>query len=285
MRINRKAFFRLGIAGAAGAAVSERLSGTGGSSMSAAEAKPKKQEGAAIKGVTDAVARFILNTNLKSMPPDAVAQGKRCLIDGFGVILAGSTVQGSAIVRDYVKRVSDKQEALVIGAGSFMAPVPHAALVNGASGHAMDYDDTQLSTTPDRTFGLLTHPTIPALASALAVAERANVSGAAFLEAFLDWLRSGVQDRRSDRSRSLQQGIPFDGHDRHLCLRRGHGKADEHEGAADQAHARHRREHVERHPRELRNDDQAAARGARGGERHRRGRARRRRFYRGRRRA
>ena len=27
----------------------------------------------------------------------------------------------------------------------------------------MDYDDTQLSTTPDRTFGLLTHPTLPPL--------------------------------------------------------------------------------------------------------------------------
>ena len=39
-----------------------------------------------------------------------------------------------------------------------MAPAAHAALANGASGHAMDYDDTQLSTTPDRTFGLLTHP-------------------------------------------------------------------------------------------------------------------------------
>src|SRR3989442_14603196 len=49
----------------------------------------------------------------------------------------------------------------------------------------MDYDDTQLSTTPDRTFGLLTHPTVPALAAALAVAERKHASGAAFLEAFL----------------------------------------------------------------------------------------------------
>jgi len=49
----------------------------------------------------------------------------------------------------------------------------------------MDYDDTQLSTTPDRTFGLLTHPTVPALGAALAVAERARASGAAFLEAFL----------------------------------------------------------------------------------------------------
>ena len=49
----------------------------------------------------------------------------------------------------------------------------------------MDYDDTQLSTTPDRMFGLLTHPTVPPLAASLAVGERIGASGRAFLEAFL----------------------------------------------------------------------------------------------------
>ena len=105
--------------------------------------------------------------------------------DGFGVMLAGSTVKGSAIVRDYVRTVGDRKEATAVGAGGFMTSASHAALLNAASGHAMDYDDTQLSTTPDRTFGLLTHPTVPALAAALAVAERRHASGAAFLEAFL----------------------------------------------------------------------------------------------------
>src|SRR5260370_19232243 len=66
-----------------------------------------------------------------------------------------------------------------------MTSASHAALVNGAYGPAMAFDDPQLSTTPDRTFGLLTHPTIPALTSALAVAERHAASGALFLEAFL----------------------------------------------------------------------------------------------------
>jgi len=49
----------------------------------------------------------------------------------------------------------------------------------------MDFDDTQLSTTPDRIFGLLTHPTIPPLVAALAVGEPRRISGAQFLEAFL----------------------------------------------------------------------------------------------------
>jgi 2-methylcitrate dehydratase PrpD len=106
-------------------------------------------------------------------------------VDGFGVVLAGSTVKGSEIVRDYVRSVGGRQEATAIGAGGFTTSAAQAALLNAASGHAMDYDDTQLSTTPDRTFGLLTHPTVPALAASLAVAERMKASGAAFLEAFL----------------------------------------------------------------------------------------------------
>src|SRR5499427_8742372 len=174
MKISRKNFFKL----AAAAPLLPRA-------LAADDVKPKKVEKAAIKGTTDALTGFITKTTLASMPADVVAQGKRCLVDGFGVVLAGSTVKGSSIVREYVRTLAAKKEATGIGAGSLMTSAAHAALLNAASGHAMDYDDTQLSTTPDRTFGLLTHPTVPALAAALAVAERQHASGGAFLEAFL----------------------------------------------------------------------------------------------------
>ena len=177
MRISRKSFLHLTAAGAAGSLLAPRAD--------AGQTKSSKATKAAIKGTTDALTAFITQTPLSSIPPDVVQQAKRCLVDGFGVILAGSTVKGSAIVRDYVKTVGDRKEATAVGAGGFMTSAAHAALINAASGHAMDYDDTQLSTTPDRTFGLLTHPTVPALAAALAIAERRRASGAAFLEAFL----------------------------------------------------------------------------------------------------
>ncbi len=180
MKITRKNFLHLTAAGAAGSLLAPRAA--------AGQAKPTKgtkAAGIAIRGTTDALTAFITNTGLSSMPANVVAEAKRCLVDGFGVILAGSTVKGSAIVRDYVRSVGDRKEASAVGAGGFMTSAAHAALINAASGHAMDYDDTQLSTTPDRTFGLLTHPTVPALAAALAVAERKKASGAAFLEAFL----------------------------------------------------------------------------------------------------
>ena len=136
-------------------------------------------------GVTKAVVDFITHVTLTAIPERAVVEAKRCLIDGFGVVLAGATTQGSGIVRSYVKSAGGAHEATVLGPAPLSATAAQAALANGASGHAMDYDDTQLSASADRVFGLLTHPTVPALAASLAVGERLGASGAAFLEAFL----------------------------------------------------------------------------------------------------
>jgi len=179
MKLTRKQF--LGAAATSGLAslVSARTA-----PLAAAENTPKKLERAAIKGATAETVRFIRETKAAAIPPAVFAQAKRCLIGGFGVILAGSTVRGSEIVRDYVRAGSDKRDATVLGAKGLTTSVAYAALANGASGHAMDFDDTQLSTTPDRTYGLLTHPTLPPLCAALAVGEAQNVSGAAFLDAF-----------------------------------------------------------------------------------------------------
>ena len=186
MRLNRKEFLGLVGRGAAASVAAASVAGDGEArAQTAAAAKPKKVEGDAIKGATDAVRRFIATSSISAMPADVVAQGKRCLIDGFGVILAGSTAEGSHILREYAKKVSGAQEATVLGRDRMVVSAAHAALANGGAGHALDYDDTQLSTTPDRTFGLLTHPTVPALSAALAVAERMGASGSAFLEAYL----------------------------------------------------------------------------------------------------
>src|SRR5688500_2104647 len=134
---------------------------------------------------TRAVVEFVTRTRWADFPADAVALAKRCLIDGLGVVLAGSTTRGSAILRDYIRTSAESSDATVFGPDPFRGSTAAAALANAASGHAMDFDDTQLSSTPDRIFGLLTHPTIPPLAAALAIGERDHVSGARFLEAFL----------------------------------------------------------------------------------------------------
>ncbi len=134
---------------------------------------------------TSAVVDFIAGARWSEMPSGAVHLAKRCVIDGLGVMLAGSATRGSVTLRDYIRGLDERGEATVFAPDLFRTAAASAALANGASGHALDWDDTQLSSSPERIFGLMTHPTVPPLAAALALGERYRVSGAQLLEAFL----------------------------------------------------------------------------------------------------
>jgi 2-methylcitrate dehydratase PrpD len=134
---------------------------------------------------TAAVVDFVSRVHWEDFPAEAVVIAKRCIVDGLGVMLAGSTQDAGRILRNYVRDIDARSDSTAFGPEVFRTGAASAALVNGTSGHALDWDDTQLATTADRIFGLLTHPTIPPLAAALAIGERQRVSGKAFLEAFL----------------------------------------------------------------------------------------------------
>ncbi|HYS24651.1 MAG TPA: MmgE/PrpD family protein [Vicinamibacterales bacterium] len=134
---------------------------------------------------TAAVVDFIASASFADIPSDALTIGRRCIADGVAVMLAGSTTAASDILRAQVREDGSRAEATIVGHDSFRTRAASAALVNATSGHAHDYDDTQLSTAADRIFGLLTHPTIPPLAASLALGERLGVSGRTMLEAFL----------------------------------------------------------------------------------------------------
>jgi 2-methylcitrate dehydratase PrpD len=134
---------------------------------------------------TDAVVRFIAQATFEELPPEAIAIAKHCIIDGIGVMLAGSTQAAGRIVRELAADLGTRTEATAFGPEPMRTGVAQAALVNGTSGHALDWDDTQLATSADRIFGLLTHPTIPPLIATLAIGERDGITGRRFLEAFL----------------------------------------------------------------------------------------------------
>src|SRR5262245_1984991 len=133
---------------------------------------------------TAAVIDFIDNARYDTFPQEAVDLAKRCIIDGLGVMLAGSTQDASRILRDYVEP-GGRASSTAFGATPTRLAPAAAALLNGTSGHALDWDDTQLATSADRIFGLLTHPTVPPLVATLAVGEPRKISGAQLLEAFL----------------------------------------------------------------------------------------------------
>jgi 2-methylcitrate dehydratase PrpD len=137
------------------------------------------------KTATGAVVDFIQSAQFAAFPEDAITIGKRCIVDGLGVLLAGSTQDAGRILHEHVHGSDPRTVATVFGPRPFKTGSASAALVNGTSGHALDWDDTQLATSADRIFGLLTHPTMPPLVATLAVGEPRRISGKQFLEAFL----------------------------------------------------------------------------------------------------
>ena len=157
-------------------------------------------------GLTREVAEFVRGTRYGNIPEEVIRSAKGFVLDGLGVILAGSTERGSRIIHSHVRQMGGRLEATVLGTG-LMAPVPKAALANGVSGHAMDYDDTQLSTSPDKVYGLLTHPTVPVLSAVLAVGERQKISGKELLLAYI--LGVAVECRIADaiNRRHYQEGF------------------------------------------------------------------------------
>nr|MDP9235892.1 MmgE/PrpD family protein [Chloroflexota bacterium] len=111
----------------------------------------------------------------ESIPPRARAVARHCVLDWFGVAVAGSREPLSNIlVRELV--CGDHGDATLLGHAQ-RASVLDAALINGAASHALDFDDTHTL--------MSGHPSVSVVPAALALAERDGRDGASFLAAFV----------------------------------------------------------------------------------------------------
>jgi 2-methylcitrate dehydratase PrpD len=135
-------------------------------------------------GITQEIASYVAGTRYRDIPGDVIQLARGFILDGLGVALAGSTDECARIVQRQIRQMGGSAECSVLGT-SVLAPAAKAALANGVAGHAMDYDDTQLSTSKEAVYGLLTHPTTPVLAAVLALGQKQKISGAEFLLAYV----------------------------------------------------------------------------------------------------
>ena len=134
--------------------------------------------------LTKYVADFIVDATIDDLSPALVDLGKKSILDGFGLALSGNAAKSGELVRRHLADLDlGEGVATVIGAGRRVAP-RFAAFANGVAIHADDYDDTQLAVAKDRVYGLLTHPTAPALPAALAISELVNATGKDFMLAY-----------------------------------------------------------------------------------------------------
>jgi len=137
------------------------------------------------RSLTAYVADFIVDSDAADIPAEVAHLGKRSVLDGIGLAFAGAASETGRIVRHYLGSLSfaAADGSTVIGGGARLPP-RFAAFANGISIHADDYDDTQLAVAKDRVYGLLTHPTAPALPAVLALAERSKSSGRDLMTAY-----------------------------------------------------------------------------------------------------
>ncbi|MCT8158890.1 MmgE/PrpD family protein [Pseudoruegeria sp. SHC-113] len=123
---------------------------------------------------TDAIAGFVTETPESALPESARAVIRLSLLDWLSVGRAGIEEPVSRIVADLVLAEAGMGEASGFGQAQRL-PARAAALLNGTTSHALDYDDTH--------FLHIGHPSVTVFPAALAVAERQGATGAEFLAA------------------------------------------------------------------------------------------------------
>jgi 2-methylcitrate dehydratase PrpD len=126
--------------------------------------------------ITRALVETVRTLRYDDLPDDGREVARHCVLDFFGVALAGAREPLADFLVDVVAKPENASAASLIGR-SERATAVTAALVNGAAGHALDFDDAHM--------GMSGHPTVPVLPAVLALAEQTRASGKRLLTAFI----------------------------------------------------------------------------------------------------
>jgi hypothetical protein len=151
----------------------------GGARLAVAGERPEAltnpvEELAKAPGLTKYVSEFIVNTRYEDIPENVIALGKKTILDGFGLALAGSASTAGPIIRKYIESLGPCPGSSTIVGTKMKVHPRFAALANGISIHADDYDDT----------GSAMHVAAPVLPPTFALCELGRRSGKDLMLAF-----------------------------------------------------------------------------------------------------
>ena len=113
-------------------------------------------------GLTRALVRAVRGIRWDGTSEDAREVARQCLLDFFGVAIAGAREPMTEILIGEIVRGERSDEAALIGRAERASRLT-AALVNGAAGHALDFDDTHMA--------MGGHPSAPIIPAIFALAE------------------------------------------------------------------------------------------------------------------
>jgi 2-methylcitrate dehydratase PrpD len=117
---------------------------------------------------------FVCRTESGNVPDEVMHESTRCLLDHLGLAVAGAGEPASRIAREQCLLLGGEPQARALGTADRLR-VTDAALVNGISCHALDFDDTHVPT--------ILHPTTPLYAAGTALAEWREAAGVDLLAA------------------------------------------------------------------------------------------------------
>jgi 2-methylcitrate dehydratase PrpD len=127
-------------------------------------------------GITDGLARLVIETGWDDIPQPVRHQAKRSLLNFFAVALAGCRTGPVEIALRSMAELSASRQATIIGRGE-RSDALSAAFLNAAGANVFDYCDTHLRT--------VIHPTAPVAPALLALAEMRRISGRELLLALV----------------------------------------------------------------------------------------------------
>ena len=181
----------------------------------------------------------------------------------------------SKLLVEDAEHIGGRPDALLLSRGETKVPAPMAARVLGTAGHAHDWDDSQVSVDPAHVYGLLTHPTIPPLSSALVMAQKlGGIDGKTFMLAFLTGFEVECKISEWMLPQHYMRGLHSSGTVGTFGAFAAAAKLLRIERRTTAQRLRHRRQLRRRHPLQLRHHDQAAPCRPRRGEWRDRGAAR-----------
>jgi 2-methylcitrate dehydratase PrpD len=125
---------------------------------------------------TSALAAFVAQSRAADIPPAALHETKRSLVNFFACALCGSADPDIDRLLKVIAGVARAGHAPVIGRAERLDPL-NAAFVNAASANVLDFDDTHPET--------IIHPTAPVAPALFALATGRKVSGIDLLHALV----------------------------------------------------------------------------------------------------
>src|SRR3954453_8520114 len=119
-------------------------------------------------GITQNLARFVVDTKWEDVPEKARHEAKRALLNFFAVAIAGCRTEPVEMALKSLAEFSGGKQATIVGRRERIDALS-AAFLNAAGANVFDYCDTHLPT--------VVHPTAPLAPALLAVAELRPVNG------------------------------------------------------------------------------------------------------------